>query len=182
MCCVRPIDSVAVFARTPARVTTLIDEVVASGSFQGQIQAASTAAEAVANADIVCATTTASEPIFDDADLPAGVHLNAVGSYTPEAREVPPETVVRAKLVVDSREAAWEEAGDLIQPWQAGLILQSDIHAELGELVIGRRQGRESDHEITFFKSVGVSVQDSFAAQVALRNARQHGFGQQVDW
>ena len=65
------------------------------------------------------------------------MHINAVGSYTREAREVPAETVRRALVVVDSREAAWQEAGDLIQPLEAGLIDRDHIHAELGELVLG---------------------------------------------
>jgi ornithine cyclodeaminase len=112
--------------------------------------------------------------------LPVGVHINAVGSYTPQAREIPPETVARARVVVDSRAAAWEEAGDLIQPLQAGLIDRDHIHAELGELVLGHRPGREDSRQITFFKSVGIAVQDAAAAQVAVANARRMGLGTDV--
>lgn len=144
--------------------------------------AASSACEAIQGADIICTTTTSKVPVFDDADLPSGVHINAVGSYTPQAREVPAETVCRAIVVVDSRFAAWEEAGDLIQPHEAGLIDRGHIRAELGELVLGRKVGRTSAHEITFFKSVGVAVQDAVAARVALENARRRGLGRAIDW
>lgn len=92
------------------------------------------------------------------------------------------ETVARALVVIDSREAALVEAGDLIQPIQAGIIQEEHIHAELGELVLGRKHGRTHAEQITFFKSVGVAVQDAAAAQLAMQNAQAQGLGQQVDW
>lgn len=95
-------------------------------------------------------------------------------------QEVPAETVARALIVVDTYEAALAEAGDLIQPIQQGIIQEGDIHAEIGELVLERKQGRTHSEQITFFKSVGVAVQDAAAADLALRNAQ--GLGQQVRW
>ena len=77
---------------------------------------------------------------------------------------------------------AWEEAGDLIQPRDAGVIGEQHIHAELGELVLGRKTGRADDQQITFFKSVGLAVQDAVAARVALENAARLKFGQEVAW
>jgi ornithine cyclodeaminase/alanine dehydrogenase-like protein (mu-crystallin family) len=138
--------------------------------------------EALDGADIVCTATTAATPVFADTDLTAGVHINAVGSYTPETSEVPFETVERAKVVVDSREATWVEAGDLIQPLRAGRIGPEHIHAELGEIVLGSRPGRTNSEEITFFKSVGIAVQDAFAARLAVANARRLGLGQEIEW
>ena len=85
--------------------------------------------------------------------------------------EIPPQTVARATVVVDSCEAARHEAGDLIQSVSAGLFDWSRVHAELGELVLERKAGRTSDDEVTLFKSVGVAVQDAFAASAALQNA-----------
>jgi ornithine cyclodeaminase len=143
--------------------------------------AVASAREALRGADIVCATTTSAEPIFDDEDLEPGTHLNAVGSYKPHVREVPGATVARSLVVVDSREAAWEEAGDLIIPLQAGLISRDHIHAEVGELVLGRRPGRANPGQITFFKSVGVAVQDA-AARTALSCAKTLGLGVTVPW
>ncbi len=91
-------------------------------------------------------------------------------------------TVARAKVVVDSRAAALEEAGDLIQPMRAGLFDASHIHAELGEIVLGRKAGRQTQEEITYFKSVGIAVQDAAAAQIAFHNAQEMKLGQEVDF
>lgn len=180
MCAVRPIDEIRVYGRTPDRVDALIQEL--RGSTPARLIAVASAREALRGADIVCATTTSAEPIFDDEDLEPGTHLNAVGSYKPHVREVPGATVARSLVVVDSREAAWEEAGDLIIPLQAGLISRDHIHAEVGELVLGRRPGRANPGQITFFKSVGVAVQDAAAARTALSCAKTLGLGVTVPW
>lgn len=182
MCAVRPIEKIFVCGRTPSNVAALIAEFGGRPAIPAQLIAADSTQQALADADIVCCATTSKEPIFEDADLKPGVHINAVGSYTPQAREVPPETVRRALVMVDSRHAAWEEAGDLIQPLQAGLIGREHIHAELGELVLGRKTGREDDQQVTFFKSVGLAVQDAVAARVTLENAGRLGLGQKIDW
>ncbi|HOD82195.1 MAG TPA: ornithine cyclodeaminase, partial [Phycisphaerae bacterium] len=99
-----------------------------------------------------------------------------------QVREIPPATVARARVFVDSRPAALEEAGDLILPIREGLITSDHVVAELGELLLGQAQGRTAPEEITFFKSVGVAVQDALAAQAALTRAMEFGIGQQVDW
>lgn len=182
MCAVRPIERIFVVGRTPANVAALIDWFGERRTIQAEFIAATSAQQALRDADIVCCTTTSITPIFDDADLKPGVHINAVGSYTPQACEVPPETVCRALVVVDSRHAAWEEAGDLIQPLNADLIDREHIHAELGELVLGRKTGRMDDRQVTFFKSVGLAVQDAVAAKVALQNAERQKLGQEVAW
>ena len=182
MCAVRPIEKIFVYGRTPSKVAALIAEFAGRPAIPAELIAADSPQQALQDADIVCCTTTSKEPIFDDANLKPGVHINAVGSYTPQAREVPPETVRRALVVVDSRHAAWEEAGDLIQPMQAGVIGREHIHAELGELVLGRKSGRSDDQQVTFFKSVGLAVQDAVAAQVALKNAARLKLGQEVAW
>lgn len=180
VCAVRDIEEIAVYGPTAAKVDQLILEM--SDRVTGKLYAAASPQEAARNADILCATTTSSTPIFCDADLKPGTHLNAVGSYKPVNREVPAETVVRALVVVDSRAAAWEEAGDLIQPLEAGLIARHHVHAELGEIVLGEKGGRVNRDQITFFKSVGIAVQDAFAAQVALAKANSSGIGQVVSW
>jgi ornithine cyclodeaminase len=83
--------------------------------------------------------------------------------------------------VVDSREACWAEAGDLIIPRHKGLISEDDIYAELGEIVAGTRHGRESDEEVTFFKSVGNAVQDVSVARKVLKEASRLGLGLEVE-
>jgi ornithine cyclodeaminase len=139
-------------------------------------------AAALQHADIVCATTTSTDPIFDDADIRPGMHINAVGSFKPTVRELPAKTIVRADVFVDSREAAWEEAGDLIQPLQDQQINRQHIRAELGELVLGKMSGRTHPQAITVFKSVGIAIQDAAAARQALANAKQLGLGTSVPW
>jgi ornithine cyclodeaminase/alanine dehydrogenase-like protein (mu-crystallin family) len=93
---------------------------------------------------------------------------------------VPVETVARALVVVDSRSAVLAETGDLLKPMQEGLFGEEHIYAELGEIVLGRKDGRQSAEQITYFKSVGVAVQDAMAAQLALQNARQRKLGTDV--
>ena len=143
--------------------------------------------EAVADADVICTATTSPTPVFDDRDLKPGVHINAVGSFQSHIREVPGGTVARSRIFVDSREAALEEAGDILQAIDAGLISAADILAEIGELVLDQANGRTADgrtadDQITFFKSVGVAVQDAAAARIVLESAARMGLGQTVDW
>jgi ornithine cyclodeaminase len=182
MCAVRPIETVWIYCRTPAKTEALIAELSGASGISTRLIAASSPQHALQEADIVCATTTSKTPIFDDEYIKPGTHINAVGSYTSQAREVPPETVQRSLVVVDHREAAWAEAGDLIQPFNAGLITREHVHAELGELILGHRLGRADGDQITLFKSVGIAVQDAVAAKVAIENARRLGLGQRVDW
>jgi len=131
---------------------------------------------------VICTATTSTSPVFTDSELKAGVHINGVGSYTPEMQEIPAETVARAVVVIDSRSAALAEAGDLVKPIQQGLINEWHIHAELGEIVLGRKPGRNTPDRVTLFKSVGVAVQDAAAARLALENALRSGLGQEVAW
>ena len=126
---------------------------------------------ALAGADIVIAATTSSTPVFDGHDVQPGTHINGIGSYTPEMQEVDATVVQRARIVVDSREAALKEAGDLIIPIQQGLIRVEDVDTELGEVVNGTKPGRTSASAITFFKSVGVAVQDVAVAHCVLEAA-----------
>jgi alanine dehydrogenase len=151
------------------------------GRIPGDITVASSPTKAVREADVVCTATTATSPVFADVDLKTGVHINAIGAFTPEMQEVPEDTVKRALLVVDSREACWAEAGDLIIPRYKGLISESNIHAELGEIAAGTMGGRESDEEVTFFKSVGNAVQDVSVARKVLEEASRLGLGLEVE-
>ncbi|MBN1422175.1 MAG: ornithine cyclodeaminase family protein [Planctomycetes bacterium] len=141
---------------------------------------ASSPAEAVDGAGIITTVTTSATPVFRDADLAPGVHINAVGSYKPAVREIPGETVARAHLVVDHTRAALDEAGDIIIPLREGRIAEDHIRAELGEIVAGTKPGRTSPDEITLFKSVGVAVEDLAAASLALAEAERLGLGTPV--
>jgi ornithine cyclodeaminase/alanine dehydrogenase len=95
-------------------------------------------------------------------------------------QEIPAETIRRAKVVLDSRSAVLAESGDLIKPILAGVITEDHVFAELGEIAGGIKSGRQNETEITYFKSVGVAVQDAMAAQLALVNAQKMNLGTQV--
>jgi len=141
------------------------------------VEPATSSTQAVSTADVICTATTSSTPVFDDADVSPGTHINAVGAYTPEMQEIPPETVMRARLVVDHRESALAEAGDLLIPMKEGLFDEAHIHAELGEIIAGLSTGRTSENQITLFKSVGVAVQDVAAASAVLAATRSRDLG-----
>lgn len=151
------------------------------GRIPGDIRVAHTAAEAVCDADIISTATTSRRPVFADADLRPGAHINGIGSFTPEMQEIPPETVGRARIVVDNVAACLAEAGDLIIPLQQGLIRRDDIATEIGHVAAGMRPGRSSPDEVTFFKSVGNAVQDVAVAQLVLARAAALGLGVEVD-
>lgn len=182
VCTVRRIETVLVCDPLPDAVEAFIADMAGDEPIPRDIRPAADPAEAVRDADIICCATTSSTPVFSDADLKPGAHINAIGSYQPHVQEIPAETVVRALVVVDSREAALAETGDLIQPIERGLISPEHIHAELGELVLGRRAGRASAEEITLFKAVGIAVQDAVAARAALARAQELALGQEVRW
>jgi ornithine cyclodeaminase/alanine dehydrogenase-like protein (mu-crystallin family) len=129
--------------------------------------------QAVSQADIVVAATTSLKPLFDGNDLKPGTHVTGVGSFTPQMQEIDAVTVRRARVVVDSREACMAEAGDLI-------IAGASISAEIGEIVNGIFPPRQNDQEITFFKTVGVAVQDAAAAAAVLAQAIEKGLGSLV--
>ncbi len=148
--------------------------------------------QVVADADIVICATTSATPLFDGSALKQGTHITAVGTFVPEKREVDTTTIRRAdRIVVDSREACLEEAGDLIIPNaefrtenETPNIVKNELvlgSAEIGEIVNGDKQGRQSDDEITFFKSVGVAVQDAVAAAAVLVEAEAKALGTLIE-
>jgi ornithine cyclodeaminase/alanine dehydrogenase-like protein (mu-crystallin family) len=124
--------------------------------------------EALREADIVSTATTSATPVFSDGDLKPGVHINAIGSYKPHVREIPGETVRRARVFVDQLRACLEEAGDLIIPLRQGLFGENHVRAEIGEVLAGLKPGRGSDDEVTLFKSVGNAVLDLAVATLVV--------------
>ena len=181
-CSSRNIETVFVFNPTLEKANAFAKEMAGHNSIPQDIRVAHSPREAIENADIICTATTSSKPVFDDIYVRPGTHISAVGAYTPEMQELPVETVARARIVVDSYATVMEEAGDIVQTIRAGVIQEADIHAELGEIIVGKMTGRESEDEITFFKSVGNAIQDAVAARLALQNARTMGLGKEVDF
>ena len=128
--------------------------------------------EAVRNSDVVVTATTSKTPVVRREWLGDRVHLSAIGSFYPDHRELDTGIIREAKVVVDSIEAVTEEAGDILIPIKEGAITEDHIHAELGDLVLGRKEGRTEDDGLTVFKSVGLAIQDSSVASLVLRKWR----------
>jgi alanine dehydrogenase len=182
ICCVRNIQKVLVYDKNLQAAEAFVEEMRNRGKpIPEDVSAVASSEKAVAQADVISTATTSPVPVFDDMHLRSGVHINGVGSYTPEMQEIPEKTVLRAKVVVDSITASLEEAGDIIGPLKKGLISQSHIQGELGHVVSGLLTIRESEEDITFFKSVGLAIQDVAAANRVLQRADELGLGKNVD-
>lgn len=174
VCTVRDIRKAYVFDIQPARAKAF------AAKMQEKLNIEVVVAESAAtlqDADVICTSTSSKNPVFDDMHIKSGAHINGVGSYKPDMAEIPPQTIARAKVVVDQRQGCLAEAGDLIQPIQQGIITKDHIHGELGELVTGKISPRENNDEITVFKSVGLAVQDLITADLVLKTARENNLG-----
>ncbi len=137
--------------------------------------------DAVRGADVVTAVTTSREPVFDAVDIKDGCHVTGVGAYTPEMREIPAELFARARRIfVDNREAALAEAGDFIIAEREGLFSPDMITGELGELILGRAEGRTSSRDVTIMKTVGFATLDVVAAAEIVNKAKAAGVGVEV--
>ncbi len=130
-------------------------------------------AEAVKDADVVVTATTARNPVVRREWLGDVVHVGAIGAFYPDYRELDTGIIRDAKVVVDSREAIMEEAGDILIPISEGAITEDHIYAELGDLVLGRKEGRTEGDGLTVFKSVGLAIQDSSVANLVLKKWRE---------
>jgi len=131
------------------------------------VRAVPTAEEAVRGSDIVVVATSSQTPVLSGAWLAPGTHINAVGAPRPTWRELDDDALRKARLYVEQREAATRESGDV--------IAAGKIFAEIGEVVAGRKPGRQSADEITLYKSVGVAVQDIVSAELVYRKALKAG-------
>jgi ornithine cyclodeaminase/alanine dehydrogenase-like protein (mu-crystallin family) len=174
VCTARDIRKAYVFDLQPARAKAF------AMKMQEKLNIEVVVAESAATllqADVICTSTSSNIPVFDDAHVKSGAHINGVGSYKPDMAEIPPQTIARAKVVVDQRQGCLAEAGDLIQPIQQGIITKEHIYGELGELVTGKISSRDNDEEITVFKSVGVAVQDLITADLVLKIAQEKNMG-----
>lgn len=183
VCVARPIRLIWIYSPTLGHADALAQRLAEHGApIPNNIRVATSPREAIEHATIICAATSSSSPIFDDSGLCPGTHINGIGSYTPTMQEIPSETVRRARIVVDQRTAAWAGAGDLIIPRDTQQLDERRIVGELGDVILGRTQGRTSLSEITFFKSVGIAAQDIATAQAAYELALQHNIGTLVEW
>ncbi len=154
--------------------------------FNIEVQPTSDAHTALEQADIVCMATNSHVPIYDGAWLQPGTHINAIGAYRRNMREVDTTTIRRSRIIVDNHVAAQAEAGDILlaiaeSESSASPITYAHIAGELGDVVLGKVAGRTSPTEITLFKSVGLAMQDAVTADLVYHRALAAGIGQHVE-
>ncbi len=178
VCTVRDVREIRLYSRSNPKA--LADEIL--GKYGAAVTVAETREAALDGADLVIAATNSQTPVVHLSDLTPGGHINGVGSFKPDMQEIAADVVTaeHVKVVVDHRESAWEEAGDLIIPRDEGQFREDDVYAEIGEIAAGDVPGRESDNEITFFKSVGNAVQDAVMARVVLAALENADLGTEV--
>ncbi len=151
-----------------------------AGEHGFNVQACDDLRSAVEDADLICTVTASRQALVDAAWVAPGAHVNAVGAFEADARELHGNLVARATIVVDSREEATKAAGDLLLAQQEGLLAEATDFAELAEVLAGRRPGRTDGEEITVFKSLGLAIEDIAVAAYIVRAAQDQGLGIEV--
>jgi len=179
MLAVRPFESVRIWSRHPQHAERLAQELGSDG--RAVFEVAASADDAIRDADVVCTVTASREPVLRGAALQPGTHVNAVGASLPTTRELDTAAVTAARVFVDRRESALNEAGDLLIPMKEGALDASAIVAEIGELLTGAKRGRTSPTEITVFKSLGLAIEDLASAAYLCREAERDGSGTWID-
>ncbi len=175
---VRSIEEVRIYTPSGTSAERLAGELAARHP-EVTFRRAADPRTALRGADIVSCATTSSTPVFDPADVRPGTHINGVGSFTPAMREVQVVGLPHLRVFVDSLSAARVEAGDLIQAVAEGHLRWEEV-VEIGQVLAGRVEGRRSREDVTFFKSVGVAVQDAVTAGEVVRRALQNSAGERV--
>ena len=133
-----------------------------------------TAADALPVSDIICTVTTSPVPVFPPESIRNGTHINAMGAYKPDRREIPAETIAAALVVLDERHACMAEAGDLVMAIQENIISKDHPATELGDVLTGKHPGRTAPGQITLFKSVGNAAQDLAASAKIMEKLKKH--------
>ena len=175
---VRQLKQVRIWSPSERSRAQFVDDM--SAKVPVQIANAPSAEAAVRGADLVVLVTSSPTPVVEDAWVSQGAHVVCVGACRPTQQEMPPPLVKRGRLYVDSSAAAVVEAGDIVMNIAAGLFDASHIRGEIGELVLGRVEGRTSPSEITIFKSLGMAVEDVVAADLVFRRAVESGAGTEL--
>lgn len=174
----RPWTSIRIFSRTSARAERLA--AWAAESLGLTVEVVGTAAAAVRDAEVICTVTSANEPVLADADVAGdSTHINAIGAFGVTGRELPSALMARSRIVVDSRQAAMAEAGDVVLPIQEGVLSADAIAGELGEVLAGLVPGRVGD-EVSVFKSLGLPIEDAMACQEIYRRAVEQDLGEEL--
>jgi ornithine cyclodeaminase/alanine dehydrogenase-like protein (mu-crystallin family) len=159
---VRDLESIVVWGRSPERAQAFAERM--QSQLDVTVAAAGAVREAVAEADIICTVTSATQPILQGEWVRPGTHLNLVGSGYAGAAEVDNDLVVRSRFIADSREGVLHQGAEFLRAKEAGLISDEHIVAEIGQVLAGEIEGRRSAEEITVYKSLGHIAQDLASA------------------
>ena len=161
----RNLEKILVFSRTKKSAELFCNVIYDTFSIKASIGNK----DLLKEADVICTATPSKKSLFDHEDLSPGVHINAIGSFKPYMQEIPVETVINSKVIVDRIESCRVEAGDLIIPVEQGKWAFDMVHGELGQLISGEVSGKDPDGEITLFKSVGNAIQDLALANIIMK-------------
>jgi len=177
---VRDFDEVRVYSPTEANRESFAAD--ADGWLDADVDAVASSSAAVEGADVVVTATSASEPVFDSADLADGAHVTAMGQYHPEKHELDAKTVERAVYVPDLRDRATQDAGSFLHALDEGVVTEDHVHAELGDVIAGNAPGRESDNDVTVFDSGGTGIETAAAAHMLYERARERDRGTEIEF
>jgi ornithine cyclodeaminase/alanine dehydrogenase-like protein (mu-crystallin family) len=180
MACVRPIRRARVNSLHFEKAQQFAREM--QGRYPFAVEAVASPEAALRGADLIVTATIAREPVVKREWITEGAHINAVGTYSPKARELDGATMAAAKLFVDRRESAVNEAGDYLLAVSEGSIPPDHIRAELADVVSGAHPGRTSSAEITIFKSLGLAIEDLAAAEYVYQKAAKEKLGDWIDF
>lgn len=177
---VRSIKLARVACRNPTHAQILAREM--RGNVPFPIEPVETNEEALRGADIIVTATSSLEPVVKRDWISSGAHINAIGTHSPDSREIDTATMASARIFVDRRESTLNEAGDYLLAAQEGAVRPESIVAEIGELLIRAEPGRNSASEITLFKSLGLAIEDVACAEYLFRKAQDDGVGNWVEF
>jgi len=179
ICSVHKIETAWIYDLDLNMSRDMVNEMRGRGDIPWDLTTATDPDLVSSKADIICTATMSKIPIYDPATIQPGTRINGVGSYTLEMSENPPELLKKADAYVDSIDAVLAEAGIIVEAINRNFLSPRKI-TELGDVILGNSTGRTSDSQITFFKSVGIAVQDALAARLALQNSQEMGLGQNI--
>jgi ornithine cyclodeaminase len=161
--CVRDIQRVSIWGRNPLHAKAVVEMLLKKG-INGSVVPVNELAKFVTEADLISCATLSHTPLLQGEWLSPGTHIDLVGGFTPAMREADDKTILRSNVFVDTRSGAITESGDIVQPLATGVLHEEDILADLYDLCAGRHSGRQSEDEISLFKSVGAACEDLAAA------------------
>jgi len=176
---IREFENICIWGRSPEKAKTFVAE--RQAAFSGNLWVASSVEEAVKDADIICAVTASKTPVLFGADIKQGTHVNLVGSSFKEYVEADVETVVRSRFFVDYRPSTLAEGGEFLEAVASGAVNEDHILGEIGEVIQGKCIGRQTDDDITLYKSLGIASQDIITAKRIFEMAKEKGLGTYVD-